>query len=952
MIAEELKLKTRELPTPFSFVHGNWAGMEASLYLDTEIVLDTLEKLTTRFEKGHDVEFNHVGAHQVFDASYMFVTETGFPILATSTLPIIYSVKGSVKVSPMEGKMVPRVLGKIVPVLNGKLQTHYGIISPFTKEFVGTGVEMSVHASLPVEIEAKMSQGQIELSIRNPAEVERSGLVPTIHGFVKPYTFKYNLLTITPISHATQLKRIVSGINRQPISMEIGESLGVSARIKYQSDAKFVDMFSYIQKIIQHTPLSVFPSGIFPSSARMSSLSLEYFPAKSQTKEINFVVRLSAKGMTHSYCIPGHVCSQRQISEHQISSEFPQVKSVLSQLEKANVVEITGMTKSASGSELKKIQSVVVLGLKSSGVTSAGQGPDICGHSCYLNSPAMAAIEVSPIGAGKTFGLRYEGKIELPKLMNRWNVEEMIKENLKGGFQGELSFGKSSQMESVKVVAQLEKTEELRREIRESPEFKQCLVDQGRQELLTPVCTTARLQAASMDKIRLTIHTPEAWSDSYIMNLLDSVTKALLLGNVEGEKAYSGTRGVTISEARADRVSQTITAKVWTPTREVILRNIRFMGFARFFLPATALRNPAEVGALKLTGDRIPATCRVEPSYVRTFDNMTVPYKINDCEHVLLMDGSRRAPIAVTTRTVVPSAVTSGGQGPDICGHSCYLNSPVQSQRKIVEILSGISEVQMIPTSAGLMKVTLKGEELTLPTVGEQLIKRDEEGRILLIVRRFQDAVFVHLPQQMLQVLSDGSAIEVVAPQLLKSRAVGLCGDMNDEVSADLKTPGMCVMRPRLAAITYMLNKSGSESGFERCSGLSGLPSGLKQEFQRESTRCSRETIIPTPVSKLYERISVLNKPTGRSHIVDKQSTKLCISKQMVKTCLSKPLSIKQKAVEFVCISQPSTLARSLEKRALSGESLFQEISQLPTVFRKVEFEPVACKSEMSSISL
>merc|ERR1712136_379741 len=443
-------------------------------------------------------------------------------------------------------------------------------------------------------------------------------------------------------------------------------------------------------------------------------------------------------------------------------------------------------------------------GLKSSGVTSAGQGPDICGHSCYMTLPAMAAIEVSPIGAGKTFGLRYEGKIELPKLMNRWNVEEMIKENLKGGFQGELSFGKFSQMESVKVVAQLEKTEELKREIRESPEFKQCLVDQGRQELLTPVCTTARLQAASMDKIRLTIHTPEAWSDSYIMNLLDGVSKALLLGNVEGEKAYSGTRGVTISEARADRVSQTITAKVWTPTREVLLRNIRFMGFARFFLPATALRNPAEVATLKLTGDRIPATCRVEPSYVRTFDNMTVPYQINDCEHVLLMDGSRRVPIAVTTRSA-------------------------QSQRKIVKILSGISEVEMIPTSAGLMKVTLNGEELTLPTVGEQLIKRVQEGRILLIVQRFQDTVFVHLPQQMLKVLSNGSAIEVVAPQLL---------------------------RPRLAALSFMLNKSGAKAGFERCSGI---PATLKEEFISETTECPREVIIPTPVSKLYEHISLGN---------------------------------------------------------------------------------------------
>merc|ERR1712135_252533 len=479
---------------------------------------------------------------------------------------------------------------------------------------------------------------------------------------------------------------------------------------------------------------------------------------------------------------------------------------------------------------------VVVLGHKSSGVTSGGQGPDICGHSCYMTLPAMAAIEVSPIGAGKTFGLRYEGKIELPKLMNRLNVEKMVEESLKGGFRGELFFGKSSQMESVKVVAQLEKTEELRREIRESPEFTQCLVDQGRHELLTPVCTTARLQAASMDKIRLTINTPEAWFDSYIMNLLDGVTKALLLGNVEGEKAYSGTPGVTISEARADRVSQTITAKVWTPTREVLLRNIRFMGSARFLLPATR---------------------RVEPSYVRTFDNMTVPYQINDCEHVLMMDGSRRAPIAVTTRTVVPSGVTSGGQGPDICGHSCYLNSPAQSQRKIVKILSGISEVQMIPTSAGLMKVTLNGEELTLPAVGEQLIKRDQEGRILLIVQRFQDAVFVHLPQQMLQVLSNGSAIEVVAPQLLKSRAVGLCGDMNGERSADLKTPPMCVLRPRLAALSFMLNKSGAKAGFERCSGI---PATLKEEFVRETTKCPREVIIPTPVSKLYEEISLGGK--------------------------------------------------------------------------------------------
>merc|ERR1711926_73485 len=351
-------------------------------------------------------------------------------------------------------------------------------------------------------------------------------------------------------------------------------------------------------------------------------------------------------------------------------------------------------------------------------------------------------------------------------------------------------------------------------------------------------------------------------------------------------------------------------------SRKIVLKNLRLMGYTQSIFPASRLYTPLEVVALKMTGNRMPSTCRVEPTFVRTFDNKTVEYKINDCEHVLLLDGSKHIPMAVTTRTV------SG------------------SEKKIVKILSGITEAQIIPSSSGSLKVLINKEEVH-PTVGQKLVKKNSQGKIIAIVQRFEDnVVSVHVPEQGLKVLSNGSRIEVVAPQLLKSRTVGLCGDMNGERTADLKTPRMCVMRPRLAAFSFMLNKSGSSSGFERCSGL---PTAIREEFEHETTKCSRETIIPTPVSRLYERISFLNKPTGMTHIVDKQSTQLC---------MSKPLSIKQKSVEFVCVPQPSVMARSLEKRALSGESLFQEISQLPTVFRKVEFEPVACKSEMSSISL
>merc|ERR1712111_127183 len=298
------------------------------------------------------------------------------------------------------------------------------------------------------------------------------------------------------------------------------------------------------------------------------------------------------KGMMHSL-------SKKMITVAEIPSEFTQVKSVLSQLEKANVVEIIAMTKGASGSELKKIKSAIVIGKKLSGAALP----------IY-----MGAAEVTPI-LGETFGLRFEGKIELPKLLNRWNIEKIVEESLKAGFEGKLFFGKSTdEMESIKIVAKLEKTEELKREIRESPEFKKCMVEVRHQEVLTPVCSIVRHQAASLDKILLTIEAPKAWSRSSILSLLDGVFQTILIGNIETEQVISGTEGTLIVEARADRTSQVVTfGKVITPTKKIVMKNLRLLGYPRFILPATVLRTPIEVAALKLTTNSIPSTCRVEP---------------------------------------------------------------------------------------------------------------------------------------------------------------------------------------------------------------------------------------------------------------------------------------------------------------------------------------------------
>merc|ERR1711988_1635953 len=382
-------------------------------------------------------------------------------------------------------------------------------------------------------VEAKMSRGEIELSIRTPQEVQRSGRkITALHAAVMPFSFKKNLNQVIPVTSSSQMKKISNGLMREPMTLEIPQTLGLSGQLMYQSENKFTDLYSYITKIVQHSPLAVVPAATFPSSMKMSSVRIQLHPSASEAKELNLVIRLSTKGMIHSL-------SKKQITEAQIGSEYPQIKSVLSQLEKANIVEITGMIKGSSGSEIQKINSMIVAGKKSEGTV-------------------LSAVEVTPI-KGETYGITLEGSLTRPVLKNRWSIEKILEEPLTAAIEGKLSFGKSGNMNTIKLAAQFAKTEELKREIRESPEYKKAMLLESRNQMLTPVSSIVRHQAASVDKVVITVQAPRSLQSkiqsSSLLTLIDGVSKTLLVGNLESEKMITGTQGVYKVEARAEHFS-------------------------------------------------------------------------------------------------------------------------------------------------------------------------------------------------------------------------------------------------------------------------------------------------------------------------------------------------------------------------------------------------------------
>jgi hypothetical protein len=346
-----------------------------------------------------------------------------------------------------------------------------------------------------------------------------------------------------------------------------------------------------------------------------------------------------------------------------------------------------------------------------------------------------------------------------------------------------------------------------------------------------------------------------------------------------------------------------------------------------------SMRNPTSYNLLqKLSRNQVPASCRIESSYISTFDNKTYGYQLNNCWHLLFKDCAQKIPVAVLAKRL-------------------------QQEEMEVKVLSGLTEVIMTPQGSNSLRVMLNinGRQEEAKIQPGEWKSYTANQKVVMEVRRFEDNVYlVKFEQESLWVLFDGKRIEISAPQLLKFRSCGLCGDLNGENTADIKTPQKCLMsRPRYAAYSYMIKENSCQ----------GVPSQDKSRYEHEIQECTKETIIPTPINSLAKRVAsnsnkVQTKPLISAHLVEKQikSGKLCISIQKVKMCSKmskdeinqpKPIKVTRKTVQYVCVDAPSQLAQQLEQRAKAGESVSMDIQGKSVAFSKTEYEPVVCQRDL-----
>ena len=214
-IANELNLKTRVPPKFMTFIQQRTMGFEYAAFLDMETLRDLLEKLGLAIgELRTGVEAVHVGAANMVSVEAYGTTEAGFPVMAEIDIPSTLAAKASLKLDER------KIEASLTPVWNVKIQSNYGIISPFTEEVIATGVTMAIHTSAPVEAHMAWKQGELDIVIKSPEAILRQRKnLETLHGFILPYTARKPIRSLQPINRAQDLKKILTGAPLKTVRM-------------------------------------------------------------------------------------------------------------------------------------------------------------------------------------------------------------------------------------------------------------------------------------------------------------------------------------------------------------------------------------------------------------------------------------------------------------------------------------------------------------------------------------------------------------------------------------------------------------------------------------------------------------------------------------------------------------------------------------------------------------
>ena len=61
-----------------------------------------------------------------------------------------------------------------MPIVNIKMHSHIGVVSPFTDQLIGAGVDAAVHISTPLETEIEVdNMNEVSVTLKTPESIKK-----------------------------------------------------------------------------------------------------------------------------------------------------------------------------------------------------------------------------------------------------------------------------------------------------------------------------------------------------------------------------------------------------------------------------------------------------------------------------------------------------------------------------------------------------------------------------------------------------------------------------------------------------------------------------------------------------------------------------------------------------------------------------------------------------------